>query len=97
MIDDVTLRKKKDEEINYMLSEPFRKACTTFELMLAHVIQLLQCRLLTRCPIYFIKLLKILLDFLHVREHIKHGIVSLLVGDIICTRSPNTFTLPLKN
>jgi hypothetical protein len=37
------------------------------------------------------------LDFLHVRVHIKHGIVPLHVSDIMCIRSPNTFTLPLKN
>jgi hypothetical protein len=42
MIDEVKLRKKKDEEINYMLSEPLQKAWTTFEPMLVHVIQLLQ-------------------------------------------------------
>jgi hypothetical protein len=97
MIDDVKLEKKKEEEINYMLSEPLRKVGTTFEPMLMHAIQLLQCKLLMRCVIYFVKLLKIWLDFLHVRVHIKHGIVSLLVGDIICTRSSNTFTLLLKN
>jgi hypothetical protein len=28
------------------------------------------------------------LDFLHVHVHIKHEIVSLLVGGIMCTRSP---------
>jgi hypothetical protein len=38
MIDEVKLRKKKDEELNYILSEPLRKAWTTFEPMLAHVI-----------------------------------------------------------
>jgi hypothetical protein len=97
MIDEVKLRKKKDEEINYMLLEPIQNAWTTFEPMLTHVIQLLQCRLLTRCPIYFVKLLKIWVDFLHVHVHIKHGIVPLLVGDIMCTRSPNTLTLPLEN
>jgi hypothetical protein len=59
MIDEVKLRKKKDEEINYMLSEPLRKALTTFEPMLAHVIQLLQYRLVMRCPICFVKLPKI--------------------------------------
>jgi hypothetical protein len=97
MTDEVKLRKKNDEKINYMLSEPHQKAWTTFEPMLSHVIQLLQCRLVTRCPVCFVKLLKIWFDFLHVRVHIKHGIVSLLVGDIIYTRIPNTFTLPLKN
>jgi hypothetical protein len=38
MIDEVTLRKKKDEEINYILLEPLRKAWITFEPMLMHVI-----------------------------------------------------------
>jgi hypothetical protein len=38
MIDEVKLRKKKDEEINYMLAELVQKAWTTFEPMLAHVI-----------------------------------------------------------
>jgi hypothetical protein len=97
MIDEVKLRKIKDEEINYMLSELLWKAWITFEPMLVHVIKLLQCRLLMRCPICFVKLLKIWFDFLHVCVHIKHEIVPLLVGDIMCTRSPNTFTLPLKN
>jgi hypothetical protein len=50
-----------------------------------------------RCPIYFVKLLKIWFDFHHVRVQIKHEIVSLLVGDIMCTRSPNTCIIPLKN
>jgi hypothetical protein len=97
MIDEVKLRKKNGEEINYILSEPLQKAWITFEPMLTHVIQLLQCRLLTRCLIYFVKLLKIWFDFLHVYVHLMHGIVPLLICDIICTRSPNTFTLPLKN
>jgi hypothetical protein len=88
MIGEVKLRKKKDKEINSMLSEPLQKAWTTFEPMLTHMIQLLQCRLLMRCPICFVKLLEIWWDFLNVRVHIKHGIVSLLVGDIMCTRSP---------
>jgi hypothetical protein len=72
MIDKVKLRKKKDEEINYIAVEPLWKAWITFESMLVHVIQLLQCRLLMRCPIYFIKFLKIWLNFLHVCVHIKH-------------------------
>jgi hypothetical protein len=39
MIDEVKLReKKKDEEINYILSEPLWNASTTFEPMLTHVI-----------------------------------------------------------
>jgi hypothetical protein len=77
MIDEVKLRKKKDEEINYLLAEPLCKAWTTFEPMLVHVIQLLQCRLLMRCPVCFIKLLEIWLDFLYVRVHVKDGIVPL--------------------
>jgi hypothetical protein len=93
MIDEVKLRKKKDKEINYMLSESLdhlgahARACDP----------VIQCRLVMRCPICFVKLIKILFDFLHVHVHIKHGIVSLLVGDIMCTRSSNTYTLPLKN
>jgi hypothetical protein len=97
MIDEVKLRKKKGKEINYMLSEPLRKAWTTFEPMLAHVIQLLQCVLHMRCPICFIKLPKIWFDFHHVCVQIKHGIVLLLIGDIMCTCCPNTCTLSLKN
>jgi hypothetical protein len=65
--------------------------------MLAHGIPLLQCRLPTSFLIYLIKHVKIWLDFLHVRVHVKHAIVPLLVCDIMCTRSPNTFTLPLEN
>jgi hypothetical protein len=80
MIDEVKLRKKNDEEINYMLAEPLQIAWTTFELMLTHVIQLLQCRLFARCPIYFIKHLEICFNFLHVCVNIKHG--------IMCTRRP---------
>jgi hypothetical protein len=82
MIDDIKLRKKKDEETNYILVEPLQKAWATFEPMLVHVIQLLYCRLITRCPICFVKLLEIWLDFLHVRVHVKHGIVLLLVSDM---------------
>jgi hypothetical protein len=77
MIDEVKLRKKKDEEINYLLAEPLWKTWTTFEPMLVHVIQLLQCRLLMRYPICFIKLLEIWLDYLYVRVHVKDGIVPL--------------------
>jgi hypothetical protein len=88
MIDEVKLRMKKNEEIKYMLSEPLQKAWTTFESMLAHVIQLLQCRLHRRCPICFIELLKIWFNFHHVRVQIKHGIVPLLVGDIMCIGAP---------
>jgi hypothetical protein len=36
MIDEVKLRKKMDEEINYML-EPLQKAWTNFDPMLMHV------------------------------------------------------------
>jgi isopentenyl phosphate kinase len=96
MIDEVKLRTKKDEKINYMLPESLWKAWTTFEPMLAHVIQLLQCGLHTRCPICFVKLLKIWFDFYHVHVQIKHGIVPLLIGDIMCSCSPNTYILPLK-
>jgi hypothetical protein len=97
MIDAVKLRMKKDKEVNYILSESLRKAWITFEPMLTHVIQLLQCGLHTRCPICFVKLLKIWFDFHHVQVQIKHVIVSLLIGDIMCPCSPNTYTLPLKN
>jgi hypothetical protein len=96
MIGEVKLR-KNDEEINYMLSEPLQKAWTAFESMLTQVIQLLQCRLLTRYPICFVKLLEIWLDFIYVCVHIKHEIVPLLVGEIMYTRSPNTVSLLLKN
>jgi hypothetical protein len=65
--------------------------------MLAHGIQLLQCRMFTSFSIYLVKHVEIWLDFLHVQVHVKHGIVPLLVCDIMCTRSPNTFTLPLEN
>jgi hypothetical protein len=56
--------------------------------MLAHGIQLLQCRLSTSIPIYLVKHVKIWLDFLHVCVHVKHGIVPLVIHDIMCTRSP---------
>jgi hypothetical protein len=39
--DEVKLRKKKDEEINYMLSELLQEAWTTFQPMLMLVILLL--------------------------------------------------------
>jgi hypothetical protein len=80
-----------------MLVEPLRDAWTTFDPMLMHVIQFFQCRLYTRIPIYLVKLLKIWLDLIHVRVHVKHGIVPLLVPDKMCIRSFNTFTLPSKN
>jgi hypothetical protein len=38
MIDEARLRKKNDEEINYMFSEPLQKAWITFEPILTHVI-----------------------------------------------------------
>jgi hypothetical protein len=97
MIDEVKIRKKKDKEINYMLSKPLWKAWTTFEPMLTHVIQLLQCELPTRYSICFVKLLKIWAYFHHVRVQIMHGIVPLLIDDIMCTCIPNTCTLLLKN
>jgi hypothetical protein len=97
MIDEVKLTKKKDEEINYMMSEPLPEAWTTFEPMLMHVVELLQCGLHTRCPICFVKLLKIWFDFHNVHAQIKHGIVSLLISDIMCTFSPNSCTILLKN
>jgi hypothetical protein len=65
--------------------------------MLAHGIQVLQCRLSTSFQIFLVKHLEIWLDFLHVRVYVKHGIVPLIIRDIMCTRSPNTFTLPLEN
>jgi hypothetical protein len=63
----------------------------------ARGIQLLQCRLSTSFPICVVKQLEIWLDFLYVRVHLKHGIVPLVVCDMMCTRIPNTFTLPLEN
>jgi hypothetical protein len=77
--------------------EPLREAWTTFDPMLAHEIQLLQCRLSTSFLICLVKQVKIWLDFLHIRVHVKHDIVPLVIHDIMCTRSPNTFTLPLEN
>jgi hypothetical protein len=82
---------------NYMSAEQLREAWTTFDPMLVHGIQLLQCRLSTSFPKCLVKHLKIWLDFLHVCVHVKHGIVPFVVRDIMCTRSPNTFTLPLEN
>jgi hypothetical protein len=72
------LGKKKEEEINYMCVEPFREAWATFNPMLVHVIQLLHCRLFMRFPICLVNLVEIWLDFLHIRIHVEHGIVSLL-------------------
>jgi hypothetical protein len=65
--------------------------------MLANGIQLLQCRLSTAFPICLVKHVEIWLDILHVHVHIKYGIVPLVVHEIMCTRSPNTFTLLLEN
>jgi hypothetical protein len=65
--------------------------------MLMHVIQMFQYRLFMRCPICFVKLLKIWLDILHVYVYVKHEIIPLLVDDIMCTTSTKTFTLLLKN
>jgi hypothetical protein len=65
--------------------------------MLTHGIQLFQYRLSTLFPICLVKHLKIWLDFLHVRVHVKHGIVPLVDHDIMCATSPNTFTLQLEN
>jgi hypothetical protein len=87
MIDEVKLRKKKDEEINYM-SEPLQKAWTNFEPVLAHVTQLFQCRWHMRCLIYFVKLLKIWFDLHLVHVQIKHRTVQLLVGDISALVAP---------
>jgi hypothetical protein len=80
-----------------MCAEPLHEAWATFDSMLAHVIQLFQCRLFTSFPIYLVKLLKIWYDIFHIRIHVKHGIVPLLVRNKMCTSSPNTFTIPLKN
>jgi hypothetical protein len=80
-----------------MCAEPLREAWTTFDTMLAYVIQLLQYRLFTSFSIYLVKLLKIWYDFFHIRIHVKHGIVPLLVRNKMCTSSPNTFTIPLIN
>jgi hypothetical protein len=65
--------------------------------MLVHGIQLLQYRLSTSFPICLVKHVEIWLDFLHVCVHVKHGVVPLVVHDMMCTRSSNTFTLPLEN
>jgi hypothetical protein len=80
-----------------MCAEPLREAWATFDPMLAHVIQLLELRLSASFPIYGVKLLKIWYDFFHIHIHVKHGIVPLLVRNKMCTSSPNTFTIPLKN
>jgi hypothetical protein len=94
---ELKLKKKKEEEINYMCAEALHEAWATFDLMLVLVIQFLHCRLFTRFPNCLVKLVKIWLDFLHIRIHVKHGIVPLLVRNKMCTSSPNIFTLSLKN
>jgi hypothetical protein len=73
-----------------MCAEPLHQAWATFDPMLAHVIQLLQRRLFTSFLIYLVKLLKIWYEFFHIRIHVKHGIVPLLVRNKMCTSSPNT-------
>jgi hypothetical protein len=73
----------------------FRKLGSPLTPILVHGIQLLQCRLSTLLPIYLVKQLEMWLDFLHVRVYVKHGIVPLVIHDIMC--HPNTFTLPLEN
>jgi hypothetical protein len=85
------------KEIHYMCAEPLHEVWATFDPLLVYVIQLLHYRLFMRFTICIIKLVEIWFDFLHIRIHVKHGIVLLLVCNIMCTNSPNTFTLPLKN
>jgi hypothetical protein len=52
VIDERQLEIKKMGEVkNDMWSEPLQEAWTTFDPMLAHRIQLLQCRLSTSFPI----------------------------------------------
>jgi hypothetical protein len=97
MIFELQLGKKKEQEINYMCAEPLHKAWAIFDPIIVHVTQLLHYRLFMRFPISLVKLVEIWLDFLHIRIHIKHGIVPLLVHNKICTSIPNTFTLPLRN
>jgi hypothetical protein len=80
-----------------MCAESLHEAWATFDPMLTHVIQLLQCRLFTSFLIYLVKLVKIWFDFVHIRIHVKHGRVPLLICNKMCTSSPNTFTLPSKN
>jgi hypothetical protein len=80
-----------------MCAEPLHEAWATFDPMLAHVIQLIHCRLFTRFPICLVKLIEILFDFLHIHIHVKHGIVTHLVCNIMRTSISNTFTLRLKN
>jgi hypothetical protein len=72
------------------------EAWTTFGPLLVHVIQLFYCRLFTRFLICLIKFVEIWLNFLYIYIHVKHDIVSLIVCNIMCTNSPNTFTLLLK-
>jgi hypothetical protein len=77
--------------------EPLREAWATFDFMFTLVIQLLYYRLFTRFLIYLVILVEIWFDCLHIRMHVKRDIVSLLVHNKMCTSSPNTFTLLLKN
>jgi hypothetical protein len=83
-------------EINYMCAETLHKSWATFDLMLAHVIQLLHCSLFMRFPISLVKLVEIWLDFLHIRIHVKYGIVPLLICNKMYTCNPNTFTILMK-
>jgi hypothetical protein len=85
------------KEINYMCAEPLYEAWATFDPTLAHVIQLLHYRLFVRFPICLVKLVKIWLDFLQSRIHVKHDVVPLLIYNKMCTSSPNTITIALKN
>jgi hypothetical protein len=62
-----------------MCVEPLREAWATLDLMLTHVIQLVQCKLFTSFPIYLVKFLKIWYDLFHICIHVKHGIVPLIV------------------
>jgi hypothetical protein len=79
-----------------MCAEPLHEAWATSDPTLEHAIQLLHCRLFMRFSICLVILVEIWLDFLHIRIHVKHGIVP-LICNIMFTSSPNTFTLPLKN
>jgi hypothetical protein len=62
-----------------MLAKPLHKAWATIDPMLAHFVQLLDCRLLMRFPMYLMKCVEICFDFLYVHLHVKHGIVTFLV------------------
>jgi hypothetical protein len=97
VIDERELEMKKDEAKNTCKRNHFGKLGSPLTPILVHGIQLLQCRLSTLLPIYLVKQLEMWLDFLHVRVYVKHGIVPLVIHDIMCIRNPNTFTLPLEN